>query len=85
MKGSYLDYIEQEQSYFRSERYKKNKNYWNEKFKQLPESLNKSSTTEGKRKEYVLSSDLSLKIREFVKKNECSLNIFFRNISFIVY
>lgn len=74
---SYVDYIELEEGYFNSERFKKNKIYWNNKFENLPEFINENNTVVGKRKEYVLNVDVSTSIRSFLKDYKCSMNTFF--------
>lgn len=76
---SYTEYIDNESKYLLSDRFFKNKLFWNEKFKDLPEMfLNKSSDIiKGKRKTYQLNAELSSKIKEFSAANKCSLNTFF--------
>jgi hypothetical protein len=84
--ASYIEYIEREQKYFLSDRFLKNKDFWNKKFRVLPEEfLYKScDTIEGKRKTFELSTALSLKIKEFTQANKCSLNTFFVTL-FLLY
>jgi amino acid adenylation domain-containing protein/non-ribosomal peptide synthase protein (TIGR01720 family) len=76
---SYIDYIEQEQKYLASERYIKNKLFWNEKFRILPEMfLNSSSDIiEGNRRTYTLDTQKSSAIKTFAEDSRCSLNTFF--------
>jgi amino acid adenylation domain-containing protein/non-ribosomal peptide synthase protein (TIGR01720 family) len=83
---SYIEYIDNEKKYLSSKRFLKNKLFWNEKFKVLPEIfLNKSSDIiEGKRKTVELNAELSSEIRGFVADNKCSLNTFFVTL-FLLY
>lgn len=83
---SYIEYIEHEKEYLTSCRFLKNKSFWNEKFRALPETLlDKSSDfLEGKRKTYDLAPDKSLMIKEFVAVNKCSLNTFFVTL-YLIY
>ena len=84
--NSYIDYIEREREYLASERFLKNKNYWNNKYDKLPDTLlNKvSDTIEGKRKTSRLSEELSLKVKKFAEDNKVSLNTFFVSL-FLIY
>ncbi|BCJ96188.1 hypothetical protein acsn021_37570 [Anaerocolumna cellulosilytica] len=79
IKHSYIDYIANEQKYLLSDRFLKNKLFWNEKFKVLPNGfLNMSSDTiEGKRKTFELEPVVSSKIKKFAADNKYSLNTFF--------
>lgn len=83
--NSYIDVIKEEKEYLNSDRFAKNKKYWNEKFKNIPEEFlyNTSNSLEGKRESFNIDSDLSKKINEFVEDNKCSLNIFFITILLI--
>ncbi|QOT00620.1 amino acid adenylation domain-containing protein [Brevibacterium sp. JNUCC-42] len=76
---SYLDYLQQEQKYLSSNRFEKNKKYWNEKFQALPESfLSKSSDkVEGHRKSIDLDKELSSRINEFATEHNLSLSSLF--------
>ncbi|OOM76973.1 plipastatin synthase subunit C [Clostridium puniceum] len=76
---SYINFVEEEKEYLDSDRFAKNKNYWNEKFKSIPEEFlyNTSNSLEGKRRAFNIDVNLSKKINEFVKDSKCSLNIFF--------
>lgn len=68
---SYIDYIQSEIDYSSSERFKKDKVYWNEKFKDMPDftTLKSSNTNENstnsRRKTFVTPQKLSAKIREY--------------------
>jgi len=77
--NSYLEYIDQEQKYLSSDRFHKNKSFWNGKFQVLPDSyLDVSSDfLIGNRKTYEWSIDLSSQITKFTAEQHCSLNTFF--------
>jgi len=83
---SYLTYLEQEEKYFSSERYLKNKTFWLEKFKDLTDiALNRSSDSiEGKRKTFHMDAELSRKIKIWAEENKVSLNTFFVTI-YLIY
>lgn len=83
---SYVEYLDNESKYLSSDRFLKNKRFWNEKFKDLPDIfLNKSSdATEGKRKTFELDLDLSSEIKRFAADNKCSLNTFFVTL-YLIY
>lgn len=83
---SYIEYISNEKKYLLSDRFIKNKFFWNEKFKVLPDmSLNKSSDEiEGKRKTYELDIDNSNKLKNFVGNYKFSVNTFYVAL-FIIY
>jgi len=79
LEHSYIEYISTEKKYLSSDRFFKNKSFWNGKYNDLPDAfLNKSSDfIEGKRKTFELESELSSKIKKFAIDNKCSLNTFF--------
>lgn len=76
---SYIDFIKEEKEYLNSDRFAKNKSFWNEKFNSVPEEFlyNTSNSLEGKRESFNIGNDLSKKISRFVEDSKCSLNIFF--------
>lgn len=82
---SYIDYIDKEQAYFSSERFNKNRRFWNEKFSELPEScLYKSfSDLEAGRKTFQVDADLTKKIRNFLDIHKISLNTFYMTVMMI--
>ncbi len=82
---SYIEYIKEENQYLNSDRFIRNKNFWNKKFKNIPEEfLYKSfNNLEGKRLSFNIDSDLSNKIRTFTADKKCSLNTFFTTIMLI--
>ncbi|SHJ87072.1 non-ribosomal peptide synthase domain TIGR01720/amino acid adenylation domain-containing protein [Clostridium cavendishii DSM 21758] len=77
--SSYIDFIEEEKEYLSSERFIKNKNFWKEKFNNMPEEFlyNTSNSLEGKRQCFNVDNDLSNIIRNFIIDKKCSLNTFF--------
>ncbi|MCX8130378.1 MAG: amino acid adenylation domain-containing protein [Clostridia bacterium] len=79
--NSYLEYLDSENRYISSERFIKNKRFWNEKFNTLPELMNKtSSNIKGKRKTFVLDDEFSDSIKVFIGKERISLNTFFISV-----
>ncbi|PFB27750.1 non-ribosomal peptide synthetase [Bacillus cereus] len=76
---SYLEYITEEQEYLNSNRFLKNKNFWNDRMKDMPEEFlyNSSDSLDGKRVRFHINSDLSKEIQKFIKDKKCSLNTFF--------
>ncbi len=76
---SYLAYIEHEREYLSSDRFCKNRMFWKEKFRDLPDShLEKSSDTlPGNRITYEWSAELSTRVKEWANANNWSLNTVF--------
>ncbi len=76
---SYIEYIEQESTYLSSERFEKDKIFWNERFANLPENIIIEGThsISGKRSTFFLEENISSKIKKFVDENKCSVNTFF--------
>lgn len=85
---SYIDYIKSEQEYLQSEKYQKDKAYWEEKFTQIPEvatipgSKNNSDESDptGNRIKFKIESKEVEKIKEYCKENKISLYNFFMAI-----
>ncbi len=77
--SSYLDYIKKEQNYINSNKFYKNKEYWNEIFKDKDslENILPLNSIEGKRKTYETSENISKKIAWLSKELGCSLNTVF--------
>lgn len=75
----YIDYILQENSYLSSKRFERNKRYWLDKFRDIPESFLQKGSNKliGKRKTFWMQQSLSQAIREYGVTNRCSLNTFF--------
>ena len=85
---SYIDYIKAEQEYLESEKYQKDKIYWEEKFTQIPEVATipgskpnaDESNPEGNRKQFNLDAEEVEKIKQYCKENKISLYNFFMAI-----
>lgn len=83
---SYLDFIKNEQDYFNTSRFKKDKGFWNSFFSTEPQHIlisqkkEKRITTTAKRKSFVLNKELYERINSLCKKNNCSLYSFFMAI-----
>ncbi|WP_346868746.1 amino acid adenylation domain-containing protein [Clostridium sp. UBA5119] len=82
---SYLDFIKDEEEYLNSERFIKNKNFWKDKFLDVPEEFlyKTSNSLEGKRRCFNIDEELSNKIKKFADNKKCSLNTFFITILLI--
>ncbi|GLC32289.1 amino acid adenylation domain-containing protein [Clostridium omnivorum] len=82
---SYIDFVKEEDEYLKSERFIKNKNFWNEKFNNIPEEFlyKTSNSLDGKRLSFDIDSDLSNKIKLFIDDKKCSLNTFFMSVLLI--
>ena len=76
--SSYIDFIESENEYINSEKYKKSKNFWKTKFETIPEFMSLKATgtkyknTKAARKTFVLTKEMSSSINEFCAANRCS-------------
>ena len=85
---SYTDFVESEQSYINSDKFKRDEAYWNEKFDTIPSvasiptnsSNNHSTSCVAKREEFMLSKDILSEIKDFCAKNRISLFNFFMAI-----
>ncbi|OKZ56687.1 MAG: hypothetical protein BHV99_05085 [Clostridium sp. 26_21] len=86
---SYIDYIKSEQQYQESEKYNKDKQYWLERFKTIPEVATipgsiKGNIDEtnpaGERKQYKISKENVAEIKNYCKENKISLYNFFMAI-----
>jgi len=80
--SSYLDCIEKEKNYIDSEKFYRNKQYWNEIFKneECLENIVPVNSLEGKRKTYEINKKLTNKIEELAKELGCSLNTLFTTL-----
>ena len=78
-KSSYLDYIEHESNYLNSERFIKNKNYWNKRFESPSvDFLYKSTNSlEGNRLSFDIDSIVTGNIKKYITDKKYSLNTFF--------
>lgn len=82
---SYIDYIVSEQEYLKSEKFKKDKEFWNEIFNSIPEiatipSINGNSqelSCKSKRKQFIIPEETISLINKFCKENKASIFNFF--------
>ena len=83
---SYIEYISSEQNYLHSDKYSKDKDFWNNMFETVPEiaSIPSSDSSEKKnlkafsyRKQFTLPQDFITSINEFCKKFKVSTFNFF--------
>ena len=83
---SYLNYIEEENNYKNSDKFLKDKSYWEESFKTIPEIASIVSVTteqkkeiscEGKRERFTFSENDLAGIKAFCDKNKISVYNFF--------
>jgi amino acid adenylation domain-containing protein/non-ribosomal peptide synthase protein (TIGR01720 family) len=76
---SYLEYVEKEKSYLASDRFSKNKMFWNKKLGSIPEDclVKDSFNTKGKRMTYYLDNKKSESLIKYSEQNSLSLNTFF--------
>ncbi|WP_054742438.1 non-ribosomal peptide synthetase [Cellulosilyticum ruminicola] len=83
---NYLEYLDKEEAYLASPRCQKNKNYWLEKFKTLPDISNIKSTDDlkGNRKRFNLSSEQTLGVNNWIQEHKCSMNDFF-SLIWLIY
>ena len=86
---SYIDYIKSEQQYQESEKYNKDKQYWLERFKTIPEVATipgnikgdiDETNPAGERKQYKISKENVAEIKNYCKENKISLYNFFMAI-----
>ena len=84
---SYISYINDEKKYLESSKFLKDKEYWNDIFKTVPEiatipSLKKSTniSSAGNRANFTFDISLVKKINEFCKANNISLYNFFMSV-----
>ncbi|QGQ96128.1 amino acid adenylation domain-containing protein [Paenibacillus psychroresistens] len=76
---SYIEYIEKERGYLHSSRFEKNKTFWMEKFRGMPEGLLAVSSEDcsAKRKSFLMEQELTERLQKFIFKKGVSLNTFF--------
>ena len=82
---SYIDYIVSEQEYLKSEKFKKDKEFWNGIFNSIPEiatipSVNGNSqelSCKSKRKQFIIPEETISLINKFCKENKASIFNFF--------
>jgi len=76
---SYTEYIESEQKYLASERFLKDRQFWNEMFHDVPEAAvlktrkSNSIDTNAKRKTFVLPAKLCNKLQQYCKEHKISI------------
>ncbi|MDD3894069.1 MAG: amino acid adenylation domain-containing protein, partial [Syntrophomonadaceae bacterium] len=81
--SSYLDYIAGEQLFCTSARFAKNRNFWNNKFRDIPELTtlkpNKQAfgSCEASRKTFMISRELTTRLNQFVEELGVSLFVLF--------
>ena len=86
---SYIDYILSEEEYKYSEKFKKNKDFWNNKFHTTPECTSLKQhvagyiDTKAERKTFIVPEELSLKIRNFCKQYTKSAFSLFMSVMYI--
>ena len=83
---SYIDYIKSEKEYQKSEKFNKDKQYWLERFKIIPEvatipgSRNENinvNNPRGRRQQYQIKKNDVMQIKNYCKENKISLYNFF--------
>ena len=84
---SYLDYINSEKEYINSEKFEKDKNFWNTLFENVPEiatipSQNSSAiiSSNAKRKQFTIPKEMLDSIKDFCKSNKISEFNFFMGV-----
>ena len=85
---SYLDYIQSEKEYLKSEKFIKDKAYWDDLFQEVPEvasipgskSNSNSSSCEANREKFKLTSKTVSDLKNYCKENKISLYNFFMAI-----
>ena len=86
---SYEQYIQNEKQYIQSEKFKKDEQYWKEKFKTIPEIANIQTVKEniaiknefdGKRKMFEIDANIVENIKQYCKKLNISVYNFFMAI-----
>lgn len=80
--GSYIDFVNAEQEYLCSKRFERDRSFWLSRFGSLPEPTvlkqkPRKQGTRARRKTYVLSSELSQKVRDYCARFDVSVFAFF--------
>ena len=86
--SSYVDFCVAENNYLKSEKFKKDKEYWNNVFASIPEVASIPSKIKNyeevsciaERKTFVIDKKLNSKINDYCKKNKISAYNFFMSI-----
>lgn len=85
-KPSYIEFVFSEEEYKKSNRFQKDKEYWDNKFKILPEPtilkdrISNFNDTKARRKTFVVPIKLTSKIHEYCRGNKLSVFSFFLSI-----
>lgn len=81
----YLDYIVEEDTYLTSARFERNKQFWKDSFSTLPDnfSVKNSNVGQGQRKNFLVDTNISIKLKKFLKEQGFSLNSFFTSVLLI--
>lgn len=76
---SYIDYINKENKYLGSDRYKNNKKYWLDKLRNIPEEslYRNTDNPKGKRLSFNIDINQSNELRKYLNEMKYSLNEFF--------
>lgn len=84
-KPSYLGYVDKEQQYLQSNRFEKDRFFWREVFKDLPEACLQKNTSAaaGRRKRFHLSREMAEQVRNWTDEHKLSLNTFFVSLLFL--
>ncbi|TYQ18348.1 UNVERIFIED_CONTAM: amino acid adenylation domain-containing protein [Acetivibrio alkalicellulosi] len=90
IKPSYLDFVESEEEYKYSQKFDKNKAFWNEKFSTIPkftsfERQGISSGTKAKRHTYILTREVSLLLSNYCKEKKVSVFAMFISVVSLYY
>ncbi|OQM47052.1 hypothetical protein B6A27_02650 [Anoxybacillus sp. UARK-01] len=85
--NSYKDFVEKELMYFSSKRFFKDKEYWSNKFSELPEKpttltyqTKPVSSLRAERLSYTIENSLTNEIQDYCKKENISTNTFFLSV-----
>lgn len=83
----YLDYLEEEKKYMSSERFLRNREFWNEKFRYFPnhEILRSSENIAGNRMTFLLDERRTHATKDYIKDTKYSLNTLFTALLIIFY
>jgi amino acid adenylation domain-containing protein/non-ribosomal peptide synthase protein (TIGR01720 family) len=75
----YLEFLKKERDYLESENFHSNKQFWNEKFSFLPEKVIPYDrfSVEGARIKCFINSDISDRLRKYLKTRNISINTYF--------
>ena len=86
---SYIDHIESENEYLNSKRFEKDKEYWHDCFKTIPDAVNLPESIKNenshispfsKRKDFIISKNILKNINDYCSNNHISLYAFFLSI-----